>query len=185
ELVDVVRLDHFRGFESYYAIPAEAPNAVHGTWIEGPGDSLFATVQQALGGLPFIAEDLGLITPEVEALRDRFGLPGMRVLQFAFNGPDNPFLPHNYVPNTVVYTGTHDNDTTVGWYQSLSEGERQFLQRYLPWVGGDVAWEMLRVAFASVADTALVPLQDLLSLPTEARMNYPGRAVNNWSWRFV
>jgi 4-alpha-glucanotransferase len=183
--VDLVRLDHFRGFDAYWEVPAGQLTAEHGQRVKVPGHELLTTLRQALGGLPLIAEDLGLITPEVEALRDSFGLPGMRILQFAFSGPDNPFLPHHYQRNTAVYTGTHDNDTTVGWYNAAPEHERQFLHRYCPGVGREIAWDLLRVAFASVANFALVPLQDLLSLPTEARMNYPGRAQGNWSWRFV
>jgi 4-alpha-glucanotransferase len=185
EQVDLVRLDHFRGFEAHWEIPAGQLTAEVGEWVKGPGADLFVTLKKALGGLPLIAEDLGVITPEVDALRLAFDLPGMRILQFAFSGPDNRFLPHHYDRNTVVYTGTHDNDTTVGWYSSIPEHERHFLQRYLPGVGREIAWDLLRVAFASVAAWAIVPLQDLLSLGTEARMNYPGRATNNWSWRFT
>ncbi len=185
ELVDVVRLDHFRGFERYYAIPADAPNAVHGTWLEGPGDGLFAALQQALGGLPFIAEDLGVITPEVEALRDRWHLPGMRVLQFAFgsDAPDDPHKPHNYVKHCVVYTGTHDNDTTLGWFSKLSPAERARVLRYLHSDGRAVHWDMIRVALASVARTAIVPVQDVLGLGVTARMNLPGTRDHNWRWR--
>ncbi|MFO0879822.1 MAG: 4-alpha-glucanotransferase [Gemmataceae bacterium] len=183
EQVDLVRLDHFRGFEAYWEVPAGQLTAEMGHWVQAPGVDFFNTLRYHLGGLPIIAEDLGLITPEVERLREQFGLPGMRILQFAFSGSDNRFLPHHFDRNTVVYTGTHDNDTTVGWYHSLPEGERQFLNRYLPGAGRDIAWELMRMAFSSVADYALVPAQDLLSLPTEARMNYPGRAANNWTWR--
>jgi 4-alpha-glucanotransferase len=185
ELVDLVRLDHFRGFEAYWEVPAGMPTAEKGRWVRGPGDDLFEVVRSALGGLPLVAEDLGLITPDVEALRARLGLPGMRILQFAFGGPDNRYLPHHYEHNTVVYTGTHDNDTTAGWYASLPEHERAFLHRYLPGLGQDVAWDLIRLAWSSVADYALAPLQDLLSLPTQARMNSPGRAAGNWSWRFT
>jgi len=175
EQVDVVRLDHFRGFEAYWEVPAGEPTAENGRWVKAPGAELFKALKKALGGLPLIAEDLGLITPEVDALRKAFELPGMRVLQFAFSNPDNQFLPHHYEHNTVVYTGTHDNDTTVGWYKTMSENERAFLKRYLPSVGSDIAWEMIRVAFSSVADYAIVPVQDLLCLGSEARMNFPGR----------
>ncbi len=185
EQVDLVRLDHFRGFEASWEIPAGQLTAEVGEWVKGPGADLFVVLRRELGGLPLIAEDLGVITPEVDQLRLTFDLPGMRILQFAFSGPDNRFLPHHYDRNTVAYTGTHDNDTTVGWYQSAPEHERQFLYRYFPGVGGEIAWDLLRVAYRSVAAWAIVPLQDLLSLPTEARMNYPGRATNNWSWRFV
>ena len=185
ELVDIVRLDHFRGFESYYVIPAEAPTAIQGTWLTGPGDRLFAALHQALGGLPFIAEDLGLITPEVVALRERWKLPGMRVLQFAFGSddPDDPHKPHNYVPHCVVYTGTHDNDTAQGWWNTLTSEERRRVRRYLPITGRAVHWDMLRVVLASVADTVIVPLQDVLGLGTTARMNEPGTSVQNWRWR--
>jgi len=185
ELVDSVRLDHFRGFERYYVIPAEAPTAVQGEWLEGPGDSLFAALHQALGGLPLIAEDLGFITAEVVALRERWGLPGMRILQFAFGGdaPDNPHKPHNYIKNCVVYTGTHDNDTTLGWFSQLGTAERTRALRYLHSDGQAVHWDMIRVALASVADTAIVPLQDVLGLGATARMNLPGTRQHNWSWR--
>ena len=185
ELVDIVRLDHFRGFESYYVIPAEAPTAIQGTWLTGPGDRLFAALHQALGGLPFIAEDLGLITSEVVALRERWKLPGMRVLQFAFGSddPDDPHKPHNYVPHCVVYTGTHDNDTAQGWWNTLTSEERRRARRYLPITGRAVHWDMLRVVLASVADTVIVPLQDILGLGTTARMNEPGTSVQNWRWR--
>jgi 4-alpha-glucanotransferase len=184
-LVDVVRLDHFRGFEAYWEVPADRPTAEVGRWVKAPGADLLTTLRNVLGGLPLLAEDLGMITPEVEALRARFHLPGMRILHFAFSGPDNRFLPHHYDHNTVVYTGTHDNNTTVGWYQHLPDHERSFLHRYLPNVGHDIAWDLLRVAWSSVADYALVPLQDLLRLPAEARMNFPGKANDNWSWRFT
>jgi 4-alpha-glucanotransferase len=184
EHVDVVRLDHFRGFEAYWEVPAGMPTAEKGRWVKGPMDALFATMRRELGGLPLIAEDLGVITPEVEALRDRLELPGMCVLQFAFSAPDNPYLPHHHKHNAIVYTGTHDNDTTLGWYHSIPEHERQFVGRYGPWVERDPAWEMIRVAWSSVADFAIAPMQDVLSLGTEARMNLPGRPAGNWGWRF-
>jgi 4-alpha-glucanotransferase len=184
-LVDIVRLDHFRGFEYYYAIPVATPDAVHGTWLEGPGDNLFAALQQALSGLPFIAEDLGIITPEVVALRERWDLPGMRVLQFAFNSdePDDLHKPHNYIQNCVVYTGTHDNDTTLGWFTTLDTATRTRVLHDLHSDGQAIHWDMIRVALASVADTAIVPLQDVLGLGTTARMNLPGTGQHNWSWR--
>ena len=145
---------------------------------------MFDRVRDALGGLPFIAEDLGLITPDVAALRTGLGLPGMRVLQFAFDGsPTNPFLPHNYDRNTVVYTGTHDNDTTVGWYRSLSAKEKRVVRRYLPGVDRDVAGELIRFAWSSIANLAVAPVQDVLRLGTRARMNLPGKAIGNWGWR--
>ncbi len=186
EMVDVVRLDHFRGFEAYWEIPAGMPTAEHGRWVKAPGADFLRTARSVLGGLPLIAEDLGLITPEVEALRDEFGLPGMRILQFSFSDGKNPYLPHNYVRRTVVYTGTHDNDTTVGWFHTLPDHERWYLGRYLPQVsGGTVAWDLIRLAWGSVADYAIAPLQDVLSLGTEARMNLPGKAEGNWRWRFT
>jgi 4-alpha-glucanotransferase len=186
EQVDLVRLDHFRGFESYWEIPAGRPTAEVGRWVKGPGFEFFATLRAKLGGLPLIAEDLGLITPEVEVLRDQCQLPGMRILQFAFGGgPDHRFLPHNYERNTVVYTGTHDNDTTRSWYATSPEHERHSVRRYLGRDGSDIAWDFIRLAWASVADYALAPLQDVLNLGTEARMNHPGHPAGNWSWRFT
>jgi 4-alpha-glucanotransferase len=183
--VDFIRLDHFRGFEAYWEIPAGRPNAIEGRWIKAPGKELLTTVEGELGQLPIIAENLGVITPEVEALRTGFDLPGMRVLQFAFaNTAKNQFLPHNYEQNTVVYTGTHDNDTTWGWYRSTSDFEKDHARRYLARDGSDIAWDLIRLAWSSVADYAVTPLQDVLSLGTEARMNYPGRPTGNWTWRF-
>lgn len=184
DLVDVVRLDHFRGFESYWEIPASEPTAVKGRWIKGPGMDLFRAVKQAVGRLPFIAEDLGLITAEVEKLRDELNEPGMKVLQFAFGDTArNPYLPHNYVRNCVVYTGTHDNDTTLGWYQSISEVERGVVEAYLGHPANDICQDLIRLAWGSVADIAIAPLQDLLRLGTESRMNVPGRGEGNWEWR--
>jgi 4-alpha-glucanotransferase len=186
EQVDLVRLDHFRGFESYWEIPAGRPTAQEGRWVKAPGAAFFKTLREALGGLPLIAEDLGLITPEVEALRDNFNLPGMRILQFAFaGGPDNPYLPHNYTRRTVVYTGTHDNDTTRGWFATAPERERDHVRRYFGRDGNDIAWDFLRAAWSSVADYAIAPLQDILSLDTAARMNFPGRPAGNWGWRYT
>lgn len=192
-MVDIIRLDHFRGFEAYWEIPAGNPTAEIGRWVKGPGADFFQAVQRALHGataanrarLPLIAEDLGVVTPEVVALREQFNLPGMKVLQFAFAADAaDPFLPHNYPRNCVVYSGTHDNDTTRGWYQTASEHERDFCRRYRGRDGGDVAWDFIRLAWASVADMAVAPLQDVLSLGSEARMNLPGRASGNWGWRF-
>jgi 4-alpha-glucanotransferase len=184
--VDLIRLDHFRGFEACWEIPAGRPTAEFGRWVKGPGADLFETLRTALGGLPLIAEDLGLITPEVEVLRDRFGLPGMRILQFAFGGAtEDRFLPHNYERNAVVYTGTHDNDTTLGWYRTRPPHERAFLHRYVPHLGPDVSWDLMRLAWGSVADLALAPLQDVLGLGSEARMNLPGSPDGNWRWRFT
>ncbi len=186
-LVDVVRIDHFRGFEAYWEIPGDAITAATGRWVKGPGAPFFHTVRDALGELPIIAEDLGVVTPEVLALRDGLGLPGMKVLQFAFgDGGANPYLPHHHVPNSVVYTGTHDNDTTRGWYATAPEAERDLARRYLGRDGHDIAWDLIRAAFASVADTAVVPLQDVLDLGSEGRMNRPGTlGGGNWGWRFT
>lgn len=194
--VDLVRLDHFRGFEAFWEIPAGDPTAEGGRWVAGPGAALFRALQDALGELPIVAEDLGVITPEVEALRDEFGFPGMAILQFAWGGdPQGPgFQPHNYVPNRVVYTGTHDNETTVGWYTTAGSGdstretsavdaERAFCRKYLATDGAAIHWDFIRAALASVARTAVIPLQDVLGLGNEARMNLPGRAGGNWAWR--
>jgi 4-alpha-glucanotransferase len=182
--VDLVRIDHFRGFEAYWEIPAGAPTAQAGHWVKGPGAELFQVMDRALGRLPLIAEDLGLITPEVETLRDKLELPGMRVLQFAFgDNARNPYLPHNYVRNTVVYTGTHDNDTTAGWYRTLSDHERGNVLRYAPAIERDPPHELMRLAWASIADCAVAPLQDLLAIGNEGRMNLPGQPTGNWTWR--
>ncbi len=184
-LFDCVRIDHFRGFEAAWQVPAKERTAVRGTWVKGPASHFFDVVHAALGRLPIIAEDLGVITPEVEALRDQCGYPGMKILQFAFDsGPTNPYLPHNHVKNCVVYTGTHDNDTTLGWYDSLTPDRRRSVNDYLGAREGDIVTDMLRAAFMSVADTAIIPFQDLLGLAGEARMNVPGTAEGNWSWRF-
>ncbi len=185
--VDVVRLDHFRGFTAAWHVPAGATTAESGEWVPGPGADFFSAVKRELGTLPFIAEDLGVITPDVRALRDQFQLPGMRILQFAFDGhADNPYLPHNYIPNTVVYTGTHDNATTRGWFEALPEDQRRNMWNYLKRPAGysdEVAWELIRLAWSSVAALAMVPLQDLLDLGAEARMNLPGSVEGNWRWR--
>lgn len=185
--VDVIRLDHFRGFAAAWHVPTGASTAQSGQWNAGPGASFFNTVKAELGELPFIAEDLGLITPDVHALRDEFEVPGTRVLQFAFDGHrDNPYLPENFVPNTVVYTGTHDNPTTREWYGELSGDEQQNLWSYLKrgqTANEEVARELMRLAWSSVAGLAVAPLQDVLNLGAEARMNVPGRADGNWAWR--
>jgi 4-alpha-glucanotransferase len=185
--VDAIRLDHFRGFAAAWHIPAGAPTAQSGRWVPGPGADLFVAVQKALGGLPFLAEDLGIITPAVVGLRDAFHLPGTRVLQFAFDGhPDNPYLPDNYVPNTVVYTGTHDNPTTRGWYEDLPDAERRNLWHYLKRAAGtsaEAAPALLGLAWSSGAALAIAPLQDVLNLGKDARMNQPGSAEGNWRWR--
>ena len=167
-------------------LPAGQVTAQHGRWVKGPGDDLLAALRRELGSLPLIAEDLGLITPEVEALRDRFQLPGMRILQFAFGGAtENRFLPHNYERHSVVYTGTHDNDTTRGWFAAITDNERQHVLRYLERDGSRIAWDLVRLAWGSVADYALAPLQDVLELGPEARMNLPGRPSGNWGWRYT
>jgi 4-alpha-glucanotransferase len=185
--VDLLRLDHFRGFVAAWLIPAGSTSAAAGNWVPGPGVDFFATVKESLGGLPLVAEDLGLITSDVRALAEKFHLPGMRVLQFAFDGhPDNPHLPENIIHNSVVYTGTHDNDTTRGWYESLSESAQHGLWRYLKHPAGDsstVAGELLHLAWHSAAALAITPLQDLLNLDSRARMNVPGQANGNWDWR--
>jgi 4-alpha-glucanotransferase len=183
QTVDVVRLDHFRGFSAYWAVPASSKTAVDGAWIPGPGERFLSAIREALGSAPIVAEDLGLITPEVLELRDRYGLPGMKVLQFAFGEVDSPDLPHRHVPNAVVYTGTHDNDTTRGWSITLSEPERNRLFDYLGPDSEPVEWKLIRAAYASVADRAIVPIQDVLSLGSDARMNTPGRSTGNWAWR--
>ena len=185
--VDAIRLDHFRGFAAAWHVPASAPTAEAGEWVLGPGNGLFAVTDKVLGALPFLAEDLGIITPDVSALRDAFRLPGTRVLQFAFDGsPDNPHLPANYVHNTVVYTGTHDNPTTRGWYEDLPETGRHNLWRSLQRGAGtsaEAAPALLHLAWSSVAALAIAPLQDVLNLANDARMNQPGSADGNWRWR--
>jgi 4-alpha-glucanotransferase len=211
EQADIFRIDHFRGFAAYWEIPASCPTAIEGSWVPGPGADFFAAVEQALGRLPIVAEDLGIITPDVDALRESFRLPGMRILQFAF-GDDarNAYLPHRYVPGTVVYTGTHDNDTTLGWWHTASEREQAFVRAYLgidalaagtapaggatagpgvpapaaPATLPEVPWALMRAASTSVADLALFPLQDVLGLDGSHRMNTPGTMGGNWAWRF-
>jgi len=187
--VDAIRLDHFRAFAAAWHVPAGAPTAQSGRWVPGPGADFFVAVEKALGALPFLAEDLGIITPDVVSLREAFRLPGTRVLQFAFDGhPDNPYLPDNYVPNTVVYTGTHDNPTTRGWYEDLPEAERQNLWRYLKRASGtsaDAAPALLHLAWSSAAALAIAPFQDVLNLGKDARMNQPGTAEGNWRWRYT
>lgn len=184
--VDIVRIDHFRGFEAYWEIPADEPTAVVGRWLKGPGAEFFEQMRQALGDLPIIAEDLGVITAEVTALRDRFEFPGMKILQFAFGGERNSaFLPHSFDKNCVVYTGTHDNETSAGWYDNASADERDHVRRYVARDGHDIVWDMIRLAYSSVADTAVVPMQDLMALGNEARMNYPGKTGGWWQWRYT
>jgi 4-alpha-glucanotransferase len=184
-LYDIIRLDHFRGFEAFWAIPAEEETAIHGEWVKAPGAALFTVLHDQLGELPLIAEDLGLITREVDALREQFNLPGMRILQFGFSDrAAHIYLPHHYVTNTVVYTGTHDNDTTLGWWQhGVSEGERHAVYSYLNPAPNDVVWSLIRAASTSVADVCIFPVQDILVLGSEARMNTPATPQNNWTWR--
>jgi 4-alpha-glucanotransferase len=181
---DVLRIDHFRGFAAYWEIRADEQTAVNGRWVPGPGKSLFDAVRNALGDLPLIAEDLGFITPEVIELRKSIGIPGMKVLQFAFGQLDSPHLPHHHDEATVVYSGTHDNDTARGWYESAKDDERELAREYLGLTNADDApWTLIRAAFESVADTAVIPVQDILGLGSEARMNRPGDSEQNWSWR--
>jgi 4-alpha-glucanotransferase len=196
EMFDFVRVDHFRGFAACWEIPAGDKTAERGKWVAAPGNELFKSVQDALGDLPVIAEDLGVITPDVEQLRDDFGFPGMRVLQFAFGGDSgNQDLPHNYTRNVVAYTGTHDNNTTVGWFNSVAgeestrtreevETEREFCKKYLNTEAGEIHWDFIRAVYSSVADTAVIPLQDVLGFGSEARMNLPNSSEGNWRWRF-
>jgi 4-alpha-glucanotransferase len=184
KMVDILRIDHFRGFAGYWEIPAGNPTAEVGCWVPGPGADFFNVVRASLGmDLPIIAEDLGVITPEVTILRDQFGLPGMKVLQFGFSGPDNPFLPHSYPQNCVVYTGTHDNDTARGWYESAPKDEKDFAHRYLKIDGSDFAGDLIRTAWKSTAVFALAPMQDFLALGNTARFNYPSHLGGNWEWR--
>jgi 4-alpha-glucanotransferase len=196
-MVDMIRLDHFRGFEAYWEVPASESTAINGRWVKAPGSELFRAVQSALGELPLVAENLGVITPEVEAIRHEFGYPGMSILQFGFGtDPQAPtFRPHNYPHEVVAYTGTHDSDTTVGWWTSQGRGEstrspeeiereREFAKKYLNTDGREIHWAFIRALEASVADTVLIPLQDVLGLGTEARMNQPATSSGNWRWRY-
>jgi 4-alpha-glucanotransferase len=184
-LFDMLRLDHFRGFEKYWEIPATAETAVDGRWVEGPGVALFERLQLDFGELPLVAEDLGIITPEVDALRLGLGFPGMKILQFAFDGgADNPYLPQNHEPLSVVYTGTHDNDTTLGWYEQLDDADREKVDEYMPAEKAGMPMAMIRMALESTSCLAIIPMQDLLGLDSDARMNTPGTSTDNWSWRF-
>jgi 4-alpha-glucanotransferase len=187
-LYDSIRLDHFRGFEAYWSIPAEDTTALNGQWVKAPGHALFARLKEIFGNLPFVAEDLGLITIEVDELREYFGMPGMRILQFGFaDRGGHIYLPHRYVPNTVTYTGTHDNNTTLGWWtEDLAPFERENVQTYLQTIehDGDIVWAMIRAAARSVANLCIFPLQDVLHLGSEARMNRPGDGAGNWTWRY-
>jgi len=184
-LFDMVRIDHFRGFEACWTIPSHCDTAIEGQWVKAPGHALFETLQQSDLNLPLVAEDLGIITHEVNELRDRFGLPGMKILQFAFDsGSDNPYLPHNHVENCVVYTGTHDNNTTLGWFHEVPEHVRHAMCEYLHAPPHEMPWPLVESAFASVAQLAIVPMQDVLMLDGNHRMNVPGVEKGNWRWRF-
>jgi len=187
-LVDIVRVDHFRGFAGYWEVPFGQPTAEYGRWVKGPGSDFFNAMNEGLlegsaSELPIIAEDLGVITDDVVELRDSFNLPGMKILQFGFDKAENPFLPHNYISNCVAYTGTHDNDTAFGWYATAPEQEKDFARRYLRVDGSDFAWDLIRSIWSSVAVYAVTPMQDPLSLGTEARMNFPSKLGGNWEWR--
>jgi 4-alpha-glucanotransferase len=185
EMFDIVRIDHFRGFAGYWEIPAAEPTAINGRWMPGPGEKLFVAIRDTLGSLPIIAEDLGVITPDVVALLEKLGLPGMRVLQFAFGGSsDNAYLPHNFIHNMVVYVGTHDNDTTIGWFKSASRHERAFACKYLRTDGREINCDLIHAASESVADISIYTMQDVLGLGREHRMNLPGKPEGNWEWRF-
>ena len=197
-MFDVVRLDHFRGFEAYWEVPGADTTAINGRWVKGPGIELFESLAAALGPLPIVAENLGLITPEVEALREQLGYPGMSILQFAFGGDGQAkeFQPHTFPRERVVYTGTHDNDTTVGWWTAHAgsdstrtaeeiEKEKSYARRYLGTDGSQIQWTLMRAALSSVANTVLIPMQDILGLGSEARMNLPGRQAGNWQFRFT
>ncbi len=183
---DLVRIDHFRGFAAFWSIPSGEATAIHGEWVAGPGAKLFTALTNTFGDLPIIAEDLGIVTPDVTALREQFQLPGMKVLQFAFGETaDHPFLPHTYTPNTVAYTGTHDNDTLLGWWQSAAPREKAFAQHYFGSDGRAIHWDSIRCLSASVAQRVIFPMQDVLGLASEHRMNFPGQAEDNWAWRFT
>lgn len=184
EFVDIIRLDHFRAFESFWAVPWGSKTAEHGEWGKGPGASFFNSIKEAIGSLPFIAEDLGVITDEVIDLRDRFGFPGTKVLQFAFDGnPNNPHLPYNIFPNSVVYTGTHDNDTTTGWLNTLSGVERRRVDAYISSGNTSSLEDLIRLAYSTTAELCIIPMQDVLGLDSRSRMNVPGKAEGNWNWR--
>jgi 4-alpha-glucanotransferase len=186
EYVDVLRIDHFRGFSAYWEVPGSETTAMNGRWVEAPGVEFFQILKDDLGKLPIIAEDLGIITPDVEELRDRFEFPGMKILHFAFGGgPDNPYLPFNLERNCLIYTGTHDNNTTIGWFEQIPDYERENAVRYLGGVSPEgINWDLIRLALSSVASLSMIPLQDFLGLGTEAQMNRPSKPEGNWKWRF-
>lgn len=188
DYVDILRIDHFRGFESFWAVNQGEPDARNGRWISAPGEKFFHILRNELGALPIVAEDLGIITPDVEALRDKFDFPGMKILHFAFfSGPRAPYLPHNLRnhPNCIIYTGTHDNNTTVGWYDELNDEQRRIVHTYLGGRGSDgIHWDLIHMAMGTVADYAIFPLQDILGLPASERMNTPSQPTDNWGWRY-
>ncbi len=189
EMIDIIRIDHFRGFDAYWEIPGGAPNAIKGRWVKAPGEKLFNTVRKYLGEVPILAEDLGVITKEVVALRDKFNFPGMKILQFAFGkGMERKFLPHNFIKDCMVYTGSHDNDTTRAYFEKAKLENNDIYshaQRYLNYYGEDMVGELIKAAYASVADLVVIPMQDILKLGGEARMNFPGKPGGNWTWRFT
>ncbi|TSA30504.1 MAG: 4-alpha-glucanotransferase [Bacteroidetes bacterium] len=183
-LFDIVRIDHFRGFAAYWVVPYGEKTAVNGKWIDGPGKEFFDDMLNHFGQLPIIAEDLGVITPDVEELRDSYGFPGMKILEFAFDSEEaNDYIPYNFSKNCLVYTGTHDNDTVRGWFASLKPADKEFLLEYLNTPGTDINWDLIRLAWSSVANTAIVPMQDLIGLDSSGRMNVPGTTTSNWRWR--
>lgn len=185
QMVDIVRLDHFRGFEAYWAVPYGEDTAINGTWKKGPGADLFNALEASLGNIPVIAEDLGFITKEVHELREQFNLPGMKILQFAFNSSEeSDVIPHRYDKNSVVYTGTHDNETILGWFGSAFSSDKEYALKYMKSDGKDVAWDFIQLAYSTVSNMAIVPLQDVLALGNEARMNLPGTSGGNWTWRY-
>ncbi len=185
-LFDAIRVDHFRGFDAYWEVPASEKTAENGKWVKGPGSKLFKTILKELGELPILAEDLGFVTASVEALRDEFAFPGMKILQFAFDSDaTNAFLPHNFPQNSVVYTGTHDNDTSIGWYTTAPEVEKHRVRVYTRSDGSEIQWELIRLGMLSVADQAIIPLQDYMNLGGEHRMNFPGTIGGNWIWRYT
>lgn len=186
ELFDIIRIDHFRGFEAYWEIPIDEPTAINGRWVKAPGDELFKALRDHFGSLPLVAEDLGVITAEVTRLRENYGLPGMKILQFAFDSDArNPYLPHNHESSSVVYTGTHDNDTTLGWYSKMSPLQAHYVDEYLGGADEAMPWPLIRCALESVARLSIIPMQDILMLGSEHRMNTPGTEQGNWTWRFI
>ncbi len=188
ELVDIVRIDHFRGFDAYWEVPGNAETAVNGRWVKAPGQKFFTIIKEKLGDVPIIAEDLGVITKEVVALRDNFNFPGIKIMQFAFGEDgDKKFLPHNHIKNCVLHSGSHDNDTTRGFFENEKKngsGIYEWAQKYLNYYGDHICFEIIKTAYASVSDMVVIPMQDILNLGTEARMNFPGKPAGNWTWRF-